>query len=75
MQDILIAHIDQPIGEENNELLMQYQVRRKSMRMPSRAGDAVLGGSQSQLDCMSQMLRTLADCNALYTAAQSARSQ
>jgi hypothetical protein len=59
MQDILIAHIDQPIGEGNNELLMQYQVRSKSMRMPSRAGDAVLGGSQSQLDCMSQMLRTL----------------
>jgi len=29
-------------------------------RMPSRAGDAGLGGSQSQLDCMSQVLRTLA---------------
>jgi hypothetical protein len=28
MQDILIAHIDEPVGEENNELLMQYQVKR-----------------------------------------------
>jgi hypothetical protein len=59
MQDILIAHIDQPMDEENNELLMQYQVSRKSTRMPSIGGDASLTGSQSQLDCMSQMLRTL----------------
>jgi len=53
MQDILIAHIDQPMGEENNELLMQYQVSAKPVRMPSIASD------QSQLDCMSQILRTL----------------
>ena len=59
MQDILIAHIDQPMDEGNNELLMQYQVRRKSTRMPSRGGDASLTGTQSQLDCRSQMLRTL----------------
>jgi hypothetical protein len=58
MQDILIAHIDEPVGGEN-ELLMQYQVSAKHVRMPSIATGISLGNSASELDVMSQILRTL----------------
>jgi len=56
MQDILIAHIDEPMCEGNSELLMQYQVSTK--KTAYIAPGASLGDSESQLDCMSQILRT-----------------
>ena len=58
MQDILIAHIDEPVGVEN-ELLMQYQVSAKNARMPIIASGISFANSASQLDGMSQILRTL----------------